>query len=288
MPLPEDIVLAYADYYTHAEQPPHRLLSGFIAAAQRGYFAARWGYGDGVGAAQTLLGMVPLLYPGRRIYLDFSVMWLESRAKGRLLDVGAGSGALVARMCELGWRAEGLDFDAQAVRAARARGLVMHQGGLPEQHFAAESFDALTMSHSIEHVHDPLDWLVEAKRILRQGGRLAIATPNSRSLLHRRFGQDWFALDPPRHLHLFNRDSLAALLRRAGFGDFRIFTSVRDASGAWRGSRAIRRSRRFDMVARPGAALRIAGQAVQFLEFMHKLTDPDAGEDLVALAERTA
>ncbi|MFY9314148.1 MAG: class I SAM-dependent methyltransferase [Burkholderiales bacterium] len=288
MPLAEDIGTAYAEYYTHAAPLPHHGLSALFAAARRGYLAAMWGYGSGIGPARKLLGLLPFLYPGRRTDLDFSVMWLEPRAMGRLLDIGAGGGELVGRMCDLGWRAEGLDFDVQAVRAARARGLVMHEGGLPEQRFAAESYDAVTMCHSLEHVHDPLAWLAEARRILRPGGRLAIATPNSRSLLHRRFGQYWFALDPPRHLHLFNRDALSALLRKAGFADFRVFTSVRDARGAWRGSRAIRGSGRFDMTARPGAALRIAGQAVQFLEFMVSLADADAGEDLVALAERTA
>jgi SAM-dependent methyltransferase len=161
----------------------------------------------------------------------------------------------------------------------------MHEGGLPQQNFAAASFDAVTMSHSIEHVHDPLGWLAEARRILKPGGRLALATPNNRSLLHRLYRQDWFALDPPRHLHLFNRDALGALLRKAGFADVGIFTSVRDARGAWRGSRAIRARGRYDMVARASVPLRIAGQAVQFCEALVKLADADAGEDLVALAD---
>ncbi len=285
MPIAEDIAAAYAEYYTHAEgELPRHALSRFFASARRGYLADVWGYGEGVGTFQKLLGLLPFFYPGRRIDLDFSVMWLEAGGKGRLLDVGAGSGALVARMCSLGWRAEGLDFDVKSVQAARASGLTMHQGGLAEQKFPDASFDAVTMSHSIEHVHDPLGWLSEARRILKKGGRLSIATPNNRSLLHRAYGQDWFALDPPRHLHLFNRDALSTLLRKAGFDGFRIFTSVRDARGAWRGSREIRRCGRYDMMARAPAGQRVLGQAVQFCEAALNLVDPDAGEDLVALA----
>jgi ubiquinone/menaquinone biosynthesis C-methylase UbiE len=226
------------------------------------------------------------MYPGRKTELDFSVMWLERGSQGRLLDVGAGNGSLVERMCTLGWEAEGLDFDRRSVESGRSRGLTFHLGGLPDQRFPEKSFDAITMSHSIEHVHDPVSWLAEAQRILKPGGRLAIATPNARSWLHRRFREHWFALDPPRHLHLFNRDTLAAALHKAGFEAFRVFTSIRDVNGAWRGSRAIRRSGRHDMLARPSTAMKFLSRLILLAVAARSLADADAGEELVALARR--
>ena len=260
MPLAQDIHLAYASYYTHAEKARGNSMPGWVfAAAKRGYLANRFGYG--AGAHERLAGLLPWLYPGRPSELDFSVMWLEARGRGRLLDVGAGSGWLVAHMNSLGWQAEGLDFDAQAVHRAREMGLTVHTGGLHEQRFPEASFDAVTMSHSIEHVHDPVGWLAEARRILRPGGRLSLATPNTRSFAHARFGEHWFALDPPRHLHLFNRASLGAALERAGFRGTRIFTSVRDANGTFIGARSIRQSGRFEMLAPQSGGLGKPGDA---------------------------
>lgn len=283
MPAPEDVHLAYETYYTHGEQGARQgPLQRLLASAKRGYVANRFGYA--AGAADRLLGLLPWIYPGRTTELDFSVMWLKSEARGRLLDIGAGSGWLVEHMNQLGWRAEGLDFDPQAVRSARVRGLTMHEGGLTAQRFAAGSFDAVTMSHSIEHVHDPVAWLTEVRQILKPGGRLAIATPNTRGRLHRRFGQHWFPLDPPRHLHLFNRFALASALRKAGFERFRIWTSARDANGAFLGSRAIRASGRHSMMARPGTLDSVQARAVQVAEQVRLRFDQDAGEDLVALA----
>lgn len=285
VPTPDEVHKAYANYYTHFHaRSRSRLRDRIFAAAKHGYVANHFGYQASL--PDRVLGLLPWVYPGRAAELDFSVMWLEGRSRGRLLDVGAGSGWLVEHMNALGWQAEGLDFDRQALAAARAKGLKMHSGGLPEQRFAEASFDALTMSHSIEHVHDPVGWLAEARRVLKPGGRLTVATPNARSLLHRRFRSHWFSLEPPRHLHIFNRAALATVLRKANFTRFRIFTSARDAKGVFLASRAIRARGCFDMAqAQPGLK-QLWARSVQLVELAVLLFDRDAGEDLVAIAER--
>ncbi len=287
MPLEEDIHKAYAQYYTHAlRHGGGGMLRRLFDSAKRGYLANHYGYMAGTDMTTRLLGLLPWFYPGRPSELDFSVMWLKAGTRGRLLDVGAGSGWLVEHMNDLGWQAEGLDFDLQSVASARERGLIFHQGGLPEQGFAEASFDAVTMSHCIEHVHDPLAWLVEVRRILRPGGRLALATPNNASFGHTTFGESWFALDPPRHLHLFNSAAMTALMQRGGFTNFRVFTSIRDANGTFIASRAIRSVGKFDMLAPVGIMNKVSGRCMQIMEALVKLSRPDAGEDLVVLAER--
>jgi SAM-dependent methyltransferase len=119
----------------------------------------------------------------------------------------------------LGWRAQGLDPDSAALAGAREAGLSVTQGTLADldapEH--AGAFYAITLSHVIEHLHDPAADMRRAHRLLRPGGLLWIATPNLEALGHRRFGRDWLGLDPPRHLVLFTRASLERLLRSAGF-----------------------------------------------------------------------
>ena len=287
MPVLEDVHRLYDTYYTYADEPRSgRRLGRLLASCKRGYIANRFGYKTGASAVDRALGVLPWFFPGRPAELDFSMMWLdalgespEARTPARVLDVGTGSGWLLANLRSFGWQAEGIDFDARVVARAREKGLTVHHGGLLEQRFADSSFDAVTMSHNLEHVHDPVAWLAEARRILRPGGRLSIATPNSRSLLHGRFQRHWFPLEPPRHLYLFNRAALAHALRRAGFSRSRLFTSARDASGVFLASRSIRRTGTHDMMFVPSLAQRLLARAVQ-------LADRDRGEDLVALAEK--
>jgi 2-polyprenyl-3-methyl-5-hydroxy-6-metoxy-1,4-benzoquinol methylase len=133
----------------------------------------------------------------------------------RLLDIGCGAGAFLEWAQDAGWQAVGLDFDQAAVTNARSRGLDVRLGTVDvlDGHVL---FDAITMSHVIEHVHDPGMLLKRVKALLKPGGIFWIETPNMDSTGHKTFGQSWLGLDPPRHLVLFRPSSLRALINSAG------------------------------------------------------------------------
>lgn len=99
---------------------------------------------------------------------------------GRILDVGAGEGWLVDALRRCGREAQGIE-----------RG----DGPWPSGPWAAVMF-----WHSLEHLPQPGAALREASAALAPGGVLAIAVPNVASMQARVFGDDWLALDPPRHL----------------------------------------------------------------------------------------
>lgn len=118
-------------------------------------------------------------------------------------------------MRPLGWEPTGIDFDADAAAVGRAAGLDIRLGRLEDAGFAPQSFDAITICHAIEHVHDPVALLRQALGLLRPGGVLWIATPNLASYAHGRYGRHWRGLEAPRHLVLFDRRSLGEAIERA-------------------------------------------------------------------------
>jgi SAM-dependent methyltransferase len=91
------------------------------------------------------------------------------------------------------------------------------QGGIEQFNNDESLFDVITLSHVIEHLHDPVKVLKACHRLLKPTGRLWLETPNIDSLGHRQYMENWRGLEPPRHLVLFNRQSLAQALLGTGF-----------------------------------------------------------------------
>jgi SAM-dependent methyltransferase len=143
---------------------------------------------------------------------------LPWHGKGRLLDFGCGGGSFLARMHEQRWQVTGVDISTAAIQRIRSElGLRALVGTLPHPELRPASFDVITMWHSLEHVHAPLDVLREAHRLLVPGGQLLVAVPNIDSLPFRWFGPSWYGLDLPRHLTHFAPWTLQLMLERAGF-----------------------------------------------------------------------
>ncbi|MBS1598664.1 MAG: class I SAM-dependent methyltransferase [Bacteroidetes bacterium] len=135
---------------------------------------------------------------------------------GSLLDIGAGTGAFVQHMEQHGWKATGLEPD----ETARQRALEAHQVKLlPIEELniiPAESFDAITMWHVLEHVHALHDCIRQIKKIIKPTGYIFIAVPNYTSYDAGLYKSYWAAYDVPRHLYHFSPASMEQLLENHG------------------------------------------------------------------------
>jgi len=188
--------------------------------------------------------------------------WIEQAAgaKGRFLDVGTGTGFQLAAARDAGWEVEGVDVSARAVAFARdTLGVPVRLGTLEQAGFADETFDAVSLTHVLEHVPDPVGLLTEVARILRPNGVAAIAVPNSRALVnaaynlvHRargRYRRDKFAcgLWPPDHVIGFDARSLREVIVRSALRPLELVVTGkgdpdRYPMASWgRGTRALER-----------------------------------------------
>jgi SAM-dependent methyltransferase len=255
-PTESSLQLAYVEYYTHGEttNPP------------------------GGDTAKRFLRLLPSHRD------DVPAMTAHLAAgPGRVLDLGCGDGRTAIALQSAGWNVVAMDQDPASIDAAVSAGALDARVGtivdLPDDE---APFDAVVMSHVIEHLVDPGSALTGIRTRLRPGGRLVVLTPNAASASHQRFGPLWRGLEVPRHLQVFTADGLRRLLDDSGLTTVTLRTSARGANGVARES-AVR-----DGGARGGRlrnlAAYAAGELWQARVDLRLRRDPWVGDELVAIA----
>jgi 2-polyprenyl-3-methyl-5-hydroxy-6-metoxy-1,4-benzoquinol methylase len=141
---------------------------------------------------------------------------LTGKEQGKILDVGSGTGAFVNEMKQNGWQATGLEPDTGARKIAKE--VFNCELKNTDEFFSLppDSFDAITMWHVLEHVHDLQSYLSQLKNLLREDGRLIVAVPNYTSFDASVYKEYWAAYDVPRHLYHFSPDSMKRLIEKNG------------------------------------------------------------------------
>jgi SAM-dependent methyltransferase len=144
---------------------------------------------------------------------------------GTYCDIGCGAGGVLAVAAARGWDASGVEISAWAVQEARRQGLKVFEGSLPDAKFPPGYYDALSMFDVLEHLPDPVSYLQEARRIMKEGGVLVIETPNVDGFFARHVYKANADLVKPRaHISLFGPHSARYLIEKAGFTSFTIKT----------------------------------------------------------------
>jgi SAM-dependent methyltransferase len=142
----------------------------------------------------------------------------SGQTSGRVLDAGCATGLFLRVMEQAGWQVAGVEPIASAANYARTRfGLDVYQGTLDDSPYPNEFFDVVTFWDVLEHAYTPTLQLTRAAELLRRDGLLAVNVPNWNSLERRWFGAYWSGFDPPRHLYVFTKATLTALLKKTGF-----------------------------------------------------------------------
>ena len=192
----------------------------------------------------------PAVPPWRlRLFGELIARLGPPRGRGRLLDVGCGSGHFVAAAVAAGWHPVGLEIAAETCATARTtsgRGVVQSDSAvLP---FETASMDAVTFINVLDHLLDPYGALAEAHRVLAPDGLLVIRVPNGTfhrratrlfSLLSRNGWVGKLGAYPVIHVFGFSARGLRRLVERSGFRVLTVRNSPLTAKGpSAAGSRA--------------------------------------------------
>jgi 2-polyprenyl-3-methyl-5-hydroxy-6-metoxy-1,4-benzoquinol methylase len=287
MPFEEDIGKAYKNYYTH-EGDLSSVRYRFRQRIKRGIAGLLYGYRKQTTLTERLLSF-PLLFTPflRDQIIGGTCLFLRGEQLGKVLEIGCGSGILLNNLRALGWDVEGVDFDANVAPIARKNFNIEVQTGSPiERNYPDNCFDAIIMSHVIEHIHDPLAVLATCRRILKPGGKLILLTPNIESLGYQTFRAAWMPLEPPRHLYLFSAATIRTLIERSGLQILDLKTTARFANAWFFLSCKIKQDGRCELSATPDVSNKIRAKLFQIKEQLSLYKKNMTGEELILIATK--
>jgi SAM-dependent methyltransferase len=167
--------------------------------------------------AYLLLGWTPIGWAANKRYKDdlaphlVALRPINLRKKERILDVGCGPGYLLHRLRQNGYQyLVGQDpFQGWTIPD-----IGVHKGRLKD---LRGQFDLIMLHHSLEHAPDPLQLLIDLKRLLAPGGSLLVRIPLAASEAWMQYDVNWYQIDAPRHLVIPSRKGMCILVKRAGF-----------------------------------------------------------------------
>lgn len=139
------------------------------------------------------------------------------KQNGKILDIGCGTGILLDSLKKYGYDVYGIETSVDGYLLSRKHEDKIYNKFLKECKFPTGFFDIITLFHVLEHIPEPVNELLEIKRVLKPDGILIIEVPNIDSLGFRIFGKYWISLDSPRHMFHFNYSTLTAILIKNGF-----------------------------------------------------------------------
>lgn len=145
--------------------------------------------------------------------------------EGAALDIGCGDGAVLSRLAQAGFEANGIDLDKKSIQVAR------NKFGLDKVMVATlddyarncrargTRFDLITFFEVLEHQDAPRDFLSQVADLGKPGCLIAGSVPNRDRFLAPLDRKLSTGDLPPHHFLWFSARSLARLLESAGLQD---------------------------------------------------------------------
>lgn len=162
---------------------------------------------------------------------------LLGRLGHRLIDVGCATGHHLSLYHQLGWDVQGVESDAAC--CSRIRGhlqLPVIEGSWEEAEIKPGQAEAVIFWHVLEHLHNPREGLRKGFDALAPSGTVQIAAPTCDGFGFKTFQENWAALELPRHLFFFSRNTLHRILEETGFTQVRVRTLLRESLLVWKRS----------------------------------------------------
>jgi SAM-dependent methyltransferase len=149
----------------------------------------------------------------------------KDSALNRILDFGCGSGFFLDLLCKSRVSGEfnGYEINPAVADLARSKGHTIFSGKFPEIFSDVLPFNVVCAFQVLEHLDEPVKFLLDVKNIIATGGLLIIGVPNASGPI-RHFSNSITEL-PPHHISRWSEIVFSNGMERLGFSIVKIKTN---------------------------------------------------------------
>lgn len=161
---------------------------------------------------------------------DKAESFLHGNENIKFLDIGTGEGKTLLEGSLRGWDVTGIDIVDNRIDTARNSKIKFISAKFLEYNFHENHFDFIYLDSVLEHVLDPVEYLIKIRKILKPGGVVYVGVPNEdslfndiRKIIFKVIGRNEITekikpFDSPYHVIGFNFSSLNSILKKQNFG----------------------------------------------------------------------
>ncbi len=151
-------------------------------------------------------------------YFNTLMLQMYKPNKGKLLEIGSGTGEFLNMARAAGWDTLGVEPSAAscAYIAEKYQLPIIEGIWTPDLPLPIETFDAVAFWHVFEHIPDPVSFLKQLSSLLTKESYIFFSVPNRYSLRNEVFGISSSLYTEADHLFHHSERSLRRIVEKAG------------------------------------------------------------------------
>ena len=149
----------------------------------------------------------------KSVLMQSQLLARHLKPKASVLEIGCSEGILLSEISKLGFDVKGIEPSMAGSKRASRKGLDVVTGYFPNLAITGQ-FDAVILSHVLEHVSQPFEMLSEVIDKISPKGYLLLVQANYQGAIPKLYKEKWYAWSVHEHYWHFTPEGLKGITRQ--------------------------------------------------------------------------
>lgn len=149
--------------------------------------------------------------------MDVVMLYLDNKTNISVCDIGCGPGTLLGQAKKRGYYTFGIEPNKRCHKFLEDKGIDYTPDFFPLKQDIGKNFDCLFLLNALEHMRNPLQTVLEVKKLLKPKGILYVSVPCVNALVNRVLHEKSGVFAGHSHIQFFSPETLSLLFEKCGF-----------------------------------------------------------------------